>query len=181
MYFVRRPSETNDCRRFFPVVIVRFRRPFPAVASGLFPGRFSGRCFPAAISGLFPGRCFPAAVSGHFSGQFPGRCFRSFSGRWFRSVSREDGAGGCCFQSVSRPLFPVGFAFSFLSAVSGCCSHSFFSDSATVSDRCPRSFFSGFSPEAVLKKRRGDGIVRKCPEQGAFEPVRTRNHSPETP
>ena len=39
--------------------------------------------------------------------------------------------------------------------------------------------FSRFSREAVLKKRRRDGIVRKCPEQGASEPVRTRNHSPE--
>ena len=167
MYFVRRPSETNDCRRFFPVVIVRFRRPFPAVVSGRFPGRcfwsVSRSLFPvgfpigflvAVFRPLFP-VCFPVVVSG----RFPSRCF----------------------QSVSRPLFPVGFAFSFLSAVSGCCSLSFFSDSATVSDRCPRSFFSGFYPEAVLKKRRGDGIVRKCPERGAFEPVRTRNHSPETP
>ena len=168
--------------------------------SSLFSGRYCpvpatvpGCCFRSVSWSLFlvdfPRRrrrrlLFPVGFPAGVSGRFPGRCFRSVSRPLFpvgflAAVSSR--FPGSCFRSVSRPLFPVGFAFSFLSAVSGCCSHSFFSDSATVSDHCPRSFFSGFSPEAVLKKRRGDGIVRKCPERGAFEPVRTRNHSPETP
>ena len=44
----------------------------------------------------------------------------------------------------------------------------------------PVDFFR-FFPEAVLKKRRGDGIVRKRPAKGGTKPLRTRNHSPETP